>query len=95
MFPTSKVAQEPINPEYRSWRITVGGKEEDRWLEITWGPLSGFGGTDVRNLPRDDPDIFAPFEVAFGSSEEAMRWLEIKSKTPNQSPEATPGLRPS
>jgi hypothetical protein len=78
IFPATKIVHEPINRDYGSWCITVGGKEEDRWLEVVWGPLSGFGGTDMKNLPGDDPDIFAPFEVAFDSLEDAKRWLADK-----------------
>ena len=77
-FPASKVVHETINPDFGSWRVTVGGKDEARWLEIVWGPLSGFGATDVRKLPSDDPDIFAPFDVALSSMEEARQWLAAK-----------------
>ena len=74
-FLRDRVVHEFINPELGSWCITVGGKGESRWLDVVWGPLSGFGGTDVKNHPSDDPDIFAPFAVRFESIDDAKRWL--------------------
>jgi hypothetical protein len=83
LFPDEKITQSMINADFGSWQVEIGGKEERRWLEIVWGPLSGFGGTDVKNLPAEDPDIFAPYEIGFGSLEEAKRWLESAAKKKN------------
>jgi len=79
-FPASRVIHEPINRDHGSWRVIIGGKEEDLWLEVVWGPLSGFGATDMKNLPGDDPDIFAPFGVPLKSIEDAKSWFTTKTK---------------
>jgi hypothetical protein len=77
LFPAATVTHIPMNPEHQSWRIEIRG-EESR-LEIFWGPLSGFGGTDVLAL-NDDENPFAPYDVGFDSLEAAKAWLRLKKK---------------
>jgi hypothetical protein len=67
-FADAEIQAEDINPEYGSWRIEV--RRGDAVAHISWGPLTGFGGTDFGHL-SDDPDIFKPFDVGFASVEEA------------------------
>jgi hypothetical protein len=67
-FPDAEIQAEDINPEYGSWRIEV--RRGDAVAHISWGPLTGFGGTDFGHL-SDDPDLFKSFDVGFASVEEA------------------------
>src|SRR4051794_1728291 len=71
-FPDAEVRAEDINPAYRSWRVAVRrGLAE---AEVSWGPLTGFGGTDL-GRPSDDPNTFSPFDVGFSSVAEAEAFL--------------------
>ncbi len=86
LFPSALIAYKPINPDYGSWRLEIGGRSETQWLEFSWGPLSGFGATDMKeDLGDDAADIFAPYAVSLDSFEAAKTWLHSKKKEePNQ-----------
>ena len=63
----------PINPKYGSWRLRVQEGRLD--MEYVWGPLSGFGGTDLARptTPEDTPFDFA--DEGFDSLDEALEFL--------------------
>jgi hypothetical protein len=44
-LPHATVSLSIINPQYQSWSLTINAN--DLWYEYSWGPLSGFGFTDV------------------------------------------------
>ena len=71
-FPHADAHATDINPEYGSWRIEV--RRGSTEAHVSWGPLSGFGGTDFGRL-TDDPDTFRPFDVAFASVEDAVAFV--------------------
>src|SRR5262245_54619090 len=63
----------PVSPAYGSWnmRVTKGGLD----MEFVWGPLSGFGGTDLvrATTPGDTP--FDCADETFASIDEALDFL--------------------
>ena len=77
LFPSADVDYVSINPEYRSWRIEIK-KGKELFLDISWGPLSGFGGSDVLNIPEEESNPFDPYEVCFDSMDAAKKWLNLK-----------------
>lgn len=69
-LPGATVSVESINREYRSWRMVV--TTPHRELEFVWGPLTGFGGSDLR---RECDNPFVCYDQGFSSLEEAERFL--------------------
>lgn len=77
LFPSATVAHIPVNAEHQSWRIEIEGERLS--LELFWGPLSGFGGTD-RLAYNPDADPFALYDVNFDSAGTAKSWLHAKAQ---------------
>ena len=71
-FPDARVESKTVNLAFGSWDIEV--ITDVTRLHICWGPLSGFGGTDVNNI-SDEGDPFAPFDVWFKDADHAKTWL--------------------
>lgn len=71
-LPGAAVETEDINPDYGSWRLQVslGSKRAD----ISWGPLSGFGATDVNNF-REDSNPFGAFDWPMESVNAAVEFV--------------------
>jgi hypothetical protein len=69
-LPSARITVETVNPEHKSWRMSVitqrGG------LGFFWGPLTGFGVSDD-SVENDNP--FAPFDFAFESLQAAETYL--------------------
>jgi hypothetical protein len=71
-LPDAAITVETINPDYKSWVISV--KRNGHWVDIAWGPLSGFGTTDVNNL-REDNNPFASHDWPMESAEGAIEFV--------------------
>ena len=67
-----------INPEYGSWNLRVRKGNLD--MEYVWGPLSGFGGSDLARptTPNDTPFDYA--DEGFDSVDEALEFLRKLSR---------------
>ena len=72
-LPHASVALSTINPQYESWRLTI--KTDGIWYEYSWGPLSGFGFTDVNAEAGENDNSFAPYEISLSSMAEAKQCL--------------------
>jgi hypothetical protein len=77
VFPEAEVVYLPVSVEHQSWRIEIK-KEKELFLDIFWGPLSGFGASDILNSKEEDPTPFALYEVSLDSMEAAKKWLTEK-----------------
>jgi hypothetical protein len=71
-FPLAQLRWEWINPQYRSWLIEV--RTSTQHIEINWGPLSGFGATDL-NDQREDVNPFGAFDWPLETVEEAVDFV--------------------
>jgi hypothetical protein len=63
-FPDAHVQWSWVNRGYRSWTINVASGSHR--VEIAWGPLSGFGGTDQIITARRQPrtaHLIGPWRV--------------------------------
>ena len=73
IIPEPVIEITPISPEHGSWNMHVKKGKLD--MEFIWGPLSGFGASDLaRPTPPDD----TPFDLAdegFESVDEALEYL--------------------
>ena len=47
-FPDATFSPAPVNDDFGSWRLRVSRGQNT--IEYVWGPLSGFGGTDLTQL---------------------------------------------
>ena len=63
----------PINPEYGSWTLRVVKGDLD--MEYVWGPLSGFGGTDLTRPATPNDTQFDYADEGFNSIDEALEFL--------------------
>lgn len=72
-LPHAKVLLSTINPQYQSWCLEI--KADNLYYEYSWGPLSGFGFTDVNTELGEDDNPFAPYEIQLSSMEEAKQCL--------------------
>ena len=63
----------PINPEYGSWNLHVTKGRLD--VEFIWGPLSGFGASDLARLTTPDDTPFDLADEGFESVDEALEYL--------------------
>jgi hypothetical protein len=84
--PDATVRGEIFNPDYRSWRVEI--RHGERFIELFWGPLSGFGGTDHDNV-SDESTFFDPYDRSLDSMEAALgfvvRALESTPKSVSKS----------
>jgi hypothetical protein len=71
-LPNAGVTVEIMNPEYGSWEIGI--HENGRWVNIAWGPLSGFGATDLNNI-REDNSPFLSHDWPLKSADEAVAFV--------------------
>lgn len=71
-FPIARTRWGWINRQYGSWLIEV--RTSTSHIEINWGPLSGFGATDMNN-PREDVNPFGPFDWPLETVEEAVEFV--------------------
>jgi len=72
-LPHANVSLSTINPQYHSWCLTI--KADNLWYEYSWGPLSGFGFTDVNAELGENDNTFAPYEVPLSSMADAKQCL--------------------
>ncbi len=72
-LPHAKISLSLINPQYQSWRLEI--KADNLYYEYSWGPISGFGFTDVNTELGEDDSPFAPYEIYLSSMEEAKQCL--------------------
>jgi len=72
LLPDAEISLAFVSKEHRSWVMAV--TNDNLKIEFFWGPLSGFGVTDLL-AKDDDPDIFRPYGVALESIDEAKRWF--------------------
>lgn len=74
---TADVGWRTVNADYDSWAMDI--RVNDVHLEISWGSLTGFGGTDREEERRlaesDDYNPFAPFSHSFKSMKDAEDWI--------------------
>ncbi|HEY1683264.1 MAG TPA: hypothetical protein VGG19_00755 [Tepidisphaeraceae bacterium] len=70
-LPDVDISWGTINPDYGSWEIAVRGR--GHWVNITWGPLSGFGATDLNNQ-REDISPFLSHDWPMQSASEALEF---------------------
>lgn len=73
LLPQSQVTFSPMNPDYGSWQIEVVG--DGLRVEYFWGPLSGFGFTDLNEKLGADNSPFDPYSVNLQSMESAKACL--------------------
>jgi hypothetical protein len=71
-FPNADVRWSWVNRSYRSWTINIASGPHR--IEIAWGPLSGFGGTDQNNF-REDANLFGAFDWPLDSAEAAVEFV--------------------
>jgi hypothetical protein len=71
-LPDAAITVETINPDCGSWEIAI--KRNGRQVNIAWGPLSGFGTTDLHNL-REDNNPFASHDWPMESAEAAIEFV--------------------
>lgn len=75
LIPDATLELKPINSDYGSWRLNVTkGKME---MEFVWGPLSGFGGSDLSRPTSSDDTPFDYADKEFHSVEEALTFLKV------------------
>jgi hypothetical protein len=74
LLPSASVTTETINPDYKSWRLRVRLGTLD--VEYAWGPLSGFGGSDLARPQTQDDTPFDYADEMFESLEEALAFLQ-------------------
>jgi hypothetical protein len=75
-LPDMDISSRTINADYGSWEIDVRGL--GCWVNITWGPLSGFGATDMDNIREDNSPFLShdwPLETAAEAVAFAVRVL--------------------
>jgi hypothetical protein len=72
-IPSAELKEEVINPDYSSWRLRVVASEVS--LEFLWGPLSGFGVTNLSIPLTENDNPFAPYDIGFESLEAAENYL--------------------
>jgi hypothetical protein len=82
LFPCASVTFTEVNPQHKSWRIEIR-IEAAVWLELFWGPLSGFGATDLYNQKPEGGGLFDPYDVSLDSVGAAIKWLNEKSRNQN------------
>ena len=71
-LPDASVTAETINPDYGSWEIAV--RDDRHRVNIAWGPLSGFGATDLDNI-REDISPFLSHDRPMESAAEAVEFV--------------------
>jgi hypothetical protein len=71
-FPEADVRWSWVNRDYGSWTINVASGLHR--IEIAWGPLSGFGGTD-QNEFREDSNPFGAWDWPLDSPEAAVEFV--------------------
>ena len=71
-LPDASVTWETINPDYESWEIAV--RDSQHRVNIAWGPLSGFGVTDLDNI-REDISPFLSHDWPMESAEAAAEFV--------------------
>lgn len=72
-LPGAVVTAEQISPDYRSWQIEV--RDARHHVNIAWGPLSGFGATDLDNI-RGDVSPFLSYDWPMESADAALAFVE-------------------
>jgi hypothetical protein len=70
--PQAVIRHEPVNQTYGSWLISV--EQGKHRLEIFWGPLSGFGATDLNHWD-EDTNPFAPYDHPRTSATDAVEFV--------------------
>ena len=78
-LPHATVSLSIINPQYQSWSLTINAN--DLWYEYSWGPLSGFGFTDVNAETGENENPFSPYEAPLPSMADAKQFLLNKIQT--------------
>lgn len=73
LLPQAEVTLTLMNPKYGSWQIEA--TENDLRFEYFWGPLSGFGFTDINEEPGENDSPFDPYGVNLQSLAEAKQIL--------------------
>src|SRR3954451_4381078 len=71
-LPDVLVTSETINTDYGSWEIAV--RDGQHRVNIAWGPLSGFGATDLDNI-RDDITPFLSIDWPMENTEAAAEFF--------------------
>src|SRR5205814_7404725 len=71
-LPNAAVSARTINPDYGSWEIAI--RDNGHRINIAWGPLSGFGATDLDNI-REDISPFLSHDWPLESPEEAVAFV--------------------
>src|SRR5262249_8928223 len=75
-FPAATVQaddSENLNSGCQPWRIEV--RHNHHPIELSWGPLWGFGATDIGN-PREKKDPFAAYNWPLESIEDAIAFIQ-------------------
>lgn len=80
-FPDATFSPAPVNDDYGSWRLQVSHGHST--IEFAWGPLSGFGGTDLTRLT--DELTFDYCDVYFHSVVDAAMYAMEKFDAATQS----------
>jgi hypothetical protein len=71
-LPHATVASAIINQQHKSWEINI--RDDKHRVDVVWGPLSGFGATDLDHI-RDDINPFASHDWAMETAEEAIDFV--------------------
>ncbi|MEJ7595727.1 MAG: hypothetical protein WKF77_29810, partial [Planctomycetaceae bacterium] len=79
-FPDATFSPTPVNDDFGSWRLRVS--HEQSTIEYAWGPLSGFGGTDLTQLT--DELTFDYCDLYFHSVVDAVIYAMEKLGAPTQ-----------
>src|SRR3954465_11326998 len=72
-FPEATIDWAWVNRSYGSWAINI--LKDVHRIEITWGPLSGFGATDQNNM-REETNPFGAFDWPLNNEGEAVEFVE-------------------
>ena len=72
-IPSAQIEEQVLNRDYGSWLLRVTAPNIE--LEFSWGPLSGFGVTNLLADLTDDDNPFAPYEVGLASAQDAEAYL--------------------
>jgi hypothetical protein len=72
-LPNAQIKETFRNPQYESWQLEI--TTTDLCFEFSWGPLSGFGFTDLKAIVDENYNPFDPYDVGFESLADAQQFL--------------------